>query len=73
MDLVPLPKLSRMNIIANHLIDNIHVIDKLTNIHEDIKRKLNEFVAKYKFVANKQRRFKSFDESDLMMVHLGKK
>ena len=48
------------------------MIDKVTNIHGEVKKQLEASAAKYKNAANKHRRFKSFDEGDLVMVHLRK-
>lgn len=67
LDLVPLRKLSRMSIIAYHLID------KVINVHTEFKKKLEESTAKYKAIADKHRRFKSYNVGDYVMVHLRKK
>lgn len=64
LDLVPLPKLPRMSIIIDH------IIEKIINTHEEIKKKLEEFVTKYKLGIDKHRRFKSFAERDQVMIHL---
>lgn len=67
LDLVPLPKLPRINIVDDHLID------KVTNIHGEVKNKWEESVAKYKSMLDKHKRFKSFNIDDLVMVHLDRK
>lgn len=48
------------------------MINKVTNIHGDIKRKLEEFAPMYKLNTDKHIRYKSFDEGDNMIVHLRK-
>lgn len=55
-----------MSIITDHLVD------KITNIHGQVKKKLEESVAKYKAAADKHKRFRSFKEGDIVMVHLCK-
>ena len=37
-----------------------HMIDRAINIHEKVKKKLEEFTIKYKTDIDKHRRFKSF-------------
>lgn len=66
LDLVHLPKLSRMSIIADHMID------KVINVHEEVKKKLEELTTKYKTDTNKHRHFKSFAIGDQEIVHLRK-
>ncbi|KAH9735703.1 hypothetical protein KPL71_017836 [Citrus sinensis] len=66
LDLVPLPKLPGMSIIADHLIH------KVIDIHGEVKKKLEESTTKYKAIADKHRRFKSYKVGDYVMVHLRK-
>ena len=66
LDWVPLPKLPGMSVIANHLID------KVIDVHGEVKNKLEESTAKYKAIADKHRRFKSYKVGDYVMVHLRK-
>lgn len=47
-----------------------HMIDKAINVHEEVKKKLEESAAKYKTDRDKQRHFKSFTVGDQVMVHL---
>lgn len=64
VDLVPLPKLPGKSIAADHMIE------KIAKLHEEVKLNLEKANAKYKEAADKHRRFKSFEEGDLVMVHL---
>ena len=64
LDLVPMPKLPRMSIIPYHMLD------KVINVSEKVKKKLEEFATKYKANADKHRHFKSFFVRDQVMVHL---
>lgn len=66
VDLVPLPKLPRQSIAADHMVD------KIAQLHEEVKLNLEKANVKYKEAADKHRRFKSFEEGDLVMVHLRK-
>ena len=66
LDFVPLPKLPGISIIANHMVD------KVINVHEEVKNKLEESTTKYKVDADKHRRFKSFVVVDQVMVNLQK-
>lgn len=53
------------------IIDD-HMIEKVINVHEEIKKKLKEFVTKYKIDTDKHRHFKPFAVGKLVMVHLQK-
>ena len=64
--LVHLPKLPGMSIIADHMVN------KVINVHEEIKKKLEEFATKYKANVDKHRRFKTFAVENQVMVHLQK-
>lgn len=64
LDLVPLPKLPRMSIIVDH------IIEKIINAHEEIKKELEESITTYKLGIDKHRHFKSFAERDQVMIHL---
>ena len=66
LDLVLLPKLPGKNIIANHMVD------KVINVHEEVKKKLEESTTKYKAYKNKHRHFKFFAVGDQVMVNLQK-
>lgn len=55
-----------MSIIADHLID------KVIDVHEEVKKKLEESATKYKTDTDKRRHFKSFAVGDQVMVHLRK-
>ena len=66
LNLVPLSKLPRMNIIADHMVD------KVINVHEKVKKKLETLLLKYKAEADKHRCFKYFVVEDQVMVHLCK-
>lgn len=66
LDLVPLPKLPGMNVVAHHLVDNF------VDVHSNVKKKLEEANTKYKADANKHRRLKGFHEGDQVMDHLRK-
>lgn len=47
-----------------------YIIDKVINVHEEVKKKLEESSTKYKANTNKQKCFKSFTVRDQVMVHL---
>lgn len=64
LDLVPLPKLPGINIITDH------IVDKGINVHEEVKKKLEESTTKYKADIDKHRHFKSFVVGDQVMVNL---
>ena len=66
LDLVPLPKLLGMSIIVDHLIN------KMIDVYEEVKKKLEESTAKYKAIADKHKRLKSYKVGDYVMVHLRK-
>lgn len=66
LDLVHLPKFPGMNIIAYYLIDT------MIDILGKVKKKLEESTVKYKAIADKHRRFKSYNVGDYVMVHLRK-
>ena len=55
-----------MSIIINHLID------KVIDVHGEVKKKFEESTAKYKAIADKHRRFKSYEVGDYVMVYLRK-
>ena len=48
------------------------MVDKVINVHEEVKNKLEESTTKYKADADKHRRFKSFAVVDQVMVNLQK-
>ena len=66
LDLVPLPKLLEIGIIVNHMVN------KVINVHEEVKKKLEESTTEYKENADKHKRFKSFAVKDQVMVNLRK-
>ncbi|KAL9407840.1 hypothetical protein AB3S75_046393 [Citrus x aurantiifolia] len=53
-------------------IISYYIIDKVINVHEEVKKKLEESSTKYKADAYKQKNFKSFTVRDQVMVHLRK-
>ena len=55
-----------MSVIADHLIN------KVINVHGEVKNKLEEFTAEYKAIADKHRRLKLYKAGDYVMVHLQK-
>ena len=49
-----------------------HMADLMKNLHEEIRLKIEESNAKYKKYADQKRRGQSFQEGDMVMVHLSK-
>ncbi|KAG6764346.1 hypothetical protein POTOM_031812 [Populus tomentosa] len=66
LDLAPLPKLSVMSIVAEHMADWIKAIQ------EEVRTNLEESNARYKAAADRKRRAKIFQVGDLVMVYLHK-
>jgi hypothetical protein len=61
-----LPKLRESHEKANEMMD------KVSQLHHEIKTKIEASNAKYKEDADKHRRLKTFAEGDLVMIHLRK-
>ena len=49
-----------------------NMADLMKNLHEEIRLKIEESNAKYKKYADQKRRGQSFQEGDMVMVHLSK-
>ncbi|XP_028115004.1 uncharacterized protein LOC114312906 [Camellia sinensis] len=62
-NLVPRPKLPGMSIIADHMVE------KVANIHADVRKKLEESAAKYKVATDVHRRVKTFEVGDMIMIN----
>lgn len=64
-DLVKLPKVEdRRSIDSNNFVESMH------DIHEQVKRKLQQSNASYKQKANLHKKLKVFKEGDTVMAHL---
>lgn len=65
IDLVKLPKVEdRRSIDSNNFVESMH------DIHEQVKRKLQQSNASYKQKANLHKKLKVFKEGDTVMTHL---
>ncbi|XP_026442931.1 uncharacterized protein LOC113342684 [Papaver somniferum] len=66
LGLVVLPKPSK----SHEKVDQL--LDKASQLHNEVKNKLEDSNAKYKAVADQHKRFKSFEEGEIVMIHLRK-